>query len=250
MRETDEATDAAASLLIQARRDNRLIERWPADLRPTDTESAYAIQRAVAAALGPVTGWKVGLPAPGATPECAPVFAPLIHPSGAVLTPPPGALALEIEFAFRLTKPLPALGRDYDAAAVADALAFVPLIEIIGGRFHDPAALGPAEKLADNAANVGFVVGEPVADWRGLDFHRQRVTLDIGGVRAQTALGGPGDPLALTVWLANFLAARDGGLRQGDIVTTGSLQGATPITPPNHARGDWGDWGAVEVRFG
>ena len=39
------------------------------------------------------------------------------------------------------------------------------------------------------------------------------------------------------------------GLAAGDIVTTGSLQGATPAAPGTRAVGNWGRWGRVMVNI-
>jgi 2-keto-4-pentenoate hydratase len=245
------ARDAAA-LLLGVEQDGRLLDRLPEACRPGSVADAYAIQDLVIGALGPIGGWKVGMGSPDAEPSCAPVPASRILASGAAFDPArhPG-FALEIEFAFRLRRDLPARSTQYGYDEIAASVDFVPLIELIGGRFRDRGALSAFEQLADANGNDAFIVGTPVEAWRGTDFRARRVELAIDGRVVQSALGThpAGDPLLLVVWQANHAATRSAGLKRGDVVTTGSLQGATPIAAGRHAAGDWGPLGRVEVFF-
>ncbi len=50
----------AAELQLQARRALVPIVDLPIELRPRTLEEAYALQDVVAAAMGPIGGWKVG----------------------------------------------------------------------------------------------------------------------------------------------------------------------------------------------
>ena len=60
--------EAAANLLLDARRTNTPIADLPEALRPTNLEEVYAIQDAIAEAYGEIGGWKIGAPTPEATP--------------------------------------------------------------------------------------------------------------------------------------------------------------------------------------
>ena len=245
------ARDAAA-LLLDATQGGRLLDRLPETCRPASAADAYAIQDLVIAAQGPIGGWKVGMGSPDAEPSCAPVPLTRLLASGVQLDPArhPG-LAVEIEFAFRLRCDLPARSEPYRYDEIAASVDFVPLIELVGGRFRDRSALTGFEQLADANGNDAFILGAPVEGWRGTDFVKQRVELAIDGQVVQSALGThpAGDPLRLVVWQAGHAAARAGGLKRGDIVTTGSLQGATPIAGGSRVTGDWGELGRVEVFF-
>lgn len=243
------ARDAAARV-IAAHTSRQPIDRLPVACRPASVAEAYAIQDEVIRALGPVGGWKVGVSDPDAEPSCAPVCRDVILPSGADLDAARyHGLALEIEFAFRLRRDLPPQETAYRYDEVADAVDFLPLIEVLGSRYRDRTALSAVEQLADANANGAFITGAPVGDWRSLDFRRATVTLAIDGAIVQSACGThpAGDPVRLLVWQANHAAARCGGLKRGDIVTTGSLQGASPIRPGSRAVADWGGWGRVEL---
>lgn len=244
------AARQAAALLVAAHRSGEPLDRLPEACRPADIAAAYAIQDEVTALRGPIGGWKVGMGSPTDAPSCAPVYRDVILNSGALLDPRRyRGLALEIEFAFRLRRDLPQRGSKYGYDEVAASVDFLPLIEVIGSRYRDRTALPQAEQLADANGNGAFILGTPVEDWRGLDFRGQRATLEIDGAVVQSALDThpAGDPMKLVLWQANHAAARCGGLKAGDIVTTGSLQGATPAAAGSHAIGNWGRWGRVTI---
>ena len=247
---TDHALEAA-QLLIAAHRSGQPIERLPEPLRPLTIEDAYAIQDHVSAALGRVTAWKVGQGGPTGPISLAPIYADKVHVSGvtldaATLHQP----ALEIEFAFRIGQDLPARPQPYSHDEVLAAIeGFCPCIEVLGSRFKDRTGFAAAENLADGNANGALVYAGPLADWSGLDFATQKVELTIDGNVAQTAVGThpAGDPVKLVVWTANHLMARTGGLKRGDVVTTGSLDGATPVGPGSSGVATYGAFGRVEV---
>jgi 2-keto-4-pentenoate hydratase len=238
------ARDAAA-LLIEAERSRRPIDGLPDACRPSSAAEAYLIQDEITRLSPPIIGWKVGSGGPGSEFSCAPVYRDRLFPSGTTLDR--SGVALEVEFAFRLLCDLPAGLGIASSSEIARTLEFVPLIEAIASRYRDPGAASRFEQLADSNGNAAFILGEPVAAWQDLDFRRQRVELAIDGAIVQSALGTHplGDPMPLVVWLADHVAARCGGLKSGDIVTTGSLQGATPIARGSNAVGSWGRWGRV-----
>jgi 2-keto-4-pentenoate hydratase len=244
------AAREAAALLIEAHHSRRPIDRLPESCRPATLAEAYAIQDEVTRVLGPIGGWKVGMGSPDAEPSCAPVYRDAILAAGALLDPTRyHGLALEVEFAFRLRRDLPPCAGGYTYDEVAAAVDFMPLIEVIGSRYRDRTDLSAAEQLADANGNGALILGAPVADWRDLDFRTERVELAIDGKIVQSACGThpAGDPVRLVLWQAEHAASRVGGLKAGDIVTTGSLQGATPIAAGSRAVGNWGRWGRIDL---
>ena len=247
---TDHALEAAR-LLIEAHRTGRPIDRLPEALRPVTIEDAYAIQDHVTAALGAIGAWKVGQGGPTGPISIAPIYADRVHASGVELDPAKlhGA-ALEIEFAFRMKQDLPARAQPYSYDEVLAAIeGFCPCIEVLGSRFKDRTGFAAAENLADGNANGALVYAGPLADWRTLDFTTQKVELAIDGTVVQSPVGThpAGDPVKLVVWTANHLATRTGGLKRGDVVTTGSLDGATPVGPGSRGVATYGAFGRVEV---
>ncbi len=250
---SDQAARQAAELLVAARRSGRRLDGLPAALKPADQAAAFAIQDAVMALLGERPGgWKVATP-PGAPATCAPLFGSLIHPSPLAI---PAAqvplLGVEGEIAVRLGRDLPPRDNPYertDLLAAIDGVA--PAIEIVDTRLADFLKQAPHDKLADNIGNGAFVHGAPVADWRGLDLSALRVRLELAGRTLVDKVGGcpSGDPVVAVVWLANHLTGRCGGLKAGQIVTTGSCVGMPFAKPGDTAIATFDGLGAAQVTF-
>src|SRR4051812_36673875 len=93
--------EAAADLLVAARREQRLLDvRRPG---PRSLDDAYRVQDEVSRRLGPIVGWKVGAKGPDAVPTAAPL------PTGLVRKSPQdwpaaafGMIGIEAEIAFRM----------------------------------------------------------------------------------------------------------------------------------------------------
>jgi 2-keto-4-pentenoate hydratase len=244
----------AAQLLIGARSTCKPLPGFPEALRPQSNEDSFAVQDAVLAVLGPAGGWKTGAGSPTATPNIAPLFATLVAPSPARLGGPPlfGEVLIEVEFAFRIGKDLPGLDRPYGRADLVEAIdAFCPAIEVVMSRFEDRPSMDPFSLLADNFSNGFFVYGTPIANWRQIDFAAQHIDLSIGGKQLLSIVPQhpAHDPLYPVVWSANHLAARRGGFRKGEFVTTGTLTGVLPILPGQTATADFGPLGRVEFTY-
>ena len=250
---SDTAVRQAAELLVAARRSRRPLDGLPGALRPADAAAAFAIQDDVMALLGErAGGWKVGL-TPGAPATCAPLFASLIHPSPLAI---PAAevplLGVEAEIAVRLGRDLPPREKPYARADVLAAIdAVAPAIEIVDSRLTGFLKAAPMDKLADNVGNGAFVHGAPVADWRSLDLSALRVRLELGGKTLVDKVGGcpSGDPLVAVAWLANHLTGRCGGLKAGQIVTTGSCVGMPFAKSGDTAIASFDGLGAAQVTF-
>jgi 2-keto-4-pentenoate hydratase len=250
---TDPAIQQAAALLVAARRQRRTLDGLPPGLRPSSTEAAFAIQDEVMALLGErAGGWKVGL-APGAAPSCAPMFASLIHESPLEI---PAAdvplLGVEAEIAVRLGHDLPPRAAPYGRDDVLAAIDTVcPAIEIVDSRLREFLKSSPDDKLADNVGNGGFVYGAPIAAWRALDLSALRVRFELAGKQLVDKIGGcpSGDPIIAVVWLANHLTGRCGGLKAGQIVTTGSCIGMPFAKPGDQAVATFDQLGTVRVTF-
>ncbi len=212
----------AARLLLTARRKERL-QALPDAMRPRDEADAYAIQRAIMAELGPIGGWKVGSPRPDGPVNCAPL------PASGVMNSPghaasAGLRGVEAEIGVRFTHDLPPRDAPYTEAEVRAAIGSAhPIIEVLDSRFTDPDTLDPLTMLADSLSHAGLVVGPAIAGWEGIDFATETVRVMVNGTAIKTRTGNPaGDMLRLLVWMANTGARWAGGLRAGQVVTTGS----------------------------
>ncbi len=256
------ATDRAAALLLAARREKKALDSLPEEMRPADTDAAYSIQDAHVAGLdGAVVGWKVGATNAAAQamlnhaePFYGRLLAPAVHESPAGIEAADlFGRGIEVEFAFRLGRDLPASGAPYDRDAVAGAVAAVhPAIEIVDSRFSGGLRAGGLALIADNGAQGAFVLGGGVEDWRGLDLATLRTELWMNHEKVSEGSGANvlGHPLAALVWLANERAARGGGLGAGEIVSTGSTCAALGFAEAGDtAEGRFAGLGSVSVSF-
>ncbi len=223
---------AFAEALLDARRRGVPAACEAQDL-PRDAAEGYAVQALVARRQGAeIAGWKVAL-ADG-TPVAAPLLGPLLPP-GHRLTGGSGPDAIEVEIAFRLCRDLPPRAGGYVRDEVISAVGGVLIgIEIVASRLAEGATAPFPAFLADNLGNGGFVAGEPVplASLDGLPDLPCRVSRD--GTVIHDATGGhpARDPLAPLLAWANAPCDALGGLRAGQIVTTGSLVGLLHCARP------------------
>jgi 2-keto-4-pentenoate hydratase len=245
----------AAEILLQARRELKPIHDLPKELRPHSLDEAYALQDIVALAMGPVGGWKIGAPAPDATPLFSPM--PLwggFAASGDLLRNSLRRLrGVEAEIAFVLGRDLPTREEPYSTEEVVDAIASAhPAIELLESAFFDPDQAERLSVIGDLQMNGGFVYGPAVSNWRSIDLTRESVAVAIdGGVRFEgTASNSAGtDLLRLVTWLANEGGARTAGLQAGDWITTGSWSGKDFATQGSVADVRFSNFGAVSARF-
>ena len=248
--------DEAARHLLAARRGRQPGPRVPDACRPRDLEDALAIQRRLQDLLGVATGgWKCSLPTGERAISCAAVFAPTIartSPCPAIAQG--GIVRIEPEVAFVLGGDLPRRAAPYSEAEVRAAIAETRLVlELLGSRYADPAAASFPELLADQVSNQGLFIGPALPDALSLPLEAFAIVVAgaEGTLHHRDGHHPDGHPLRPLVWLANFLAARAevGGLKAGQIVTTGSYAGAldVPLKTPLLVR--FGDLGEIRVEL-
>jgi len=243
----------AANTLLNARRTATPIDDLPADLQPVSLEEAYAVQDILAEVYGPIGGWKVGAPPPEATPIFAPMPLAWIAASDSTLA---GATwryrGLEAEIAFLIGEDLPPRAAPYTMEEAVAAIASChPAIEVLESGLTDPAAAARFSMLADLQMHGGFVYGPAVADWQSLDFAKESVSLAVDGVVRveRTGSNTSGNLMRLLPWLANEGAARTGGLKRGDWITTGSWTGNVQAAAGADVHVKFATAGAVRLRF-
>jgi 2-keto-4-pentenoate hydratase len=243
----------AVEFLLAARHSGRRLTALPDEARPRTVGAAYAIQDAVASKLGAIGGWKVGAKSASAEPTCAPLPATLILQSPQRFAA--GRFAhngVEAELAFTLSHDLPPRPQPYCVADLETSVATVhPAIEIVDSRFVDLGAVDALSVLADFQSNGALVVGNGVALPHAFESSTQGVALDIDGVRVVESRGSnpAGDVLSLLAWLANHAAARNGGLRRGDLVTTGSWTGMRFVASGTRVEAAFAGIGGVDIGF-
>lgn len=226
--------------LVDAHRTGRRFA--PSGAVPRDAEDAYAVQRAVMERIGPPAAWKVARK-PGTAPIMAPIARAQVHGTGATVAfgrPVGVELEVALEAVARIPKGTPA---DRLAALVRPR----PAIELVDARVEGPLAEDPFVKLADQQACGALVLGPP-APWDGADLGTVAARLLCGGEAvldgAATVPGGS----ALGA-LAALLELSEDGLRAGEVVITGSLNGLPRFGPGTAVRGEIDGLGTVAAEI-
>jgi 2-keto-4-pentenoate hydratase len=203
----------------------------PADaLDPTLTQDeAYAVQAGVAASLGwfphGPAAWKVG---GTSVISAAPLPQVLSSPATWPGVGPQGVL-IEAELAFRLAR-APEGPEDILASLGTVGAS----IELIGTRLADGLKAPAAWKLADQGVHAGLVMGpeQPFATCASFtteDWRQQACQIRVNGQPVQQTRGSHPSvsPLTTLSWLVDHAATHTGGLRAGDLITTGAWAIAT-----------------------
>lgn len=230
-------TDFAGALAKAHAADEPAVEFQKLGALPATVHEGMAVQAEVAQQLGAsVAGWKVGA-GPERIPDGAPLYAHLVQESGASFpVRKSGLWGVEPEIGVRLKSDLPPRAdASYTREEIAEAVGAVFAgIEIVASRLIDFKAAPYPAFLADNIGNAGYIVGREVEDWRGLDLSQLHATLTVGGETVLDAAGGHpyGDPLAPLLNYANAQCDGLGGLKAGQIITTGSLCGLVAVIRP------------------
>jgi 2-oxo-hept-3-ene-1,7-dioate hydratase len=131
-----------------------------------------------------------------------------------------------------------------------------PALEILDTRVvrKDPqtgALRSVCDTIADNAANGGIVMGEPVHDFRDIDLRFVGAITSRDGEVEETGLGAGvlGDPLVSMAWLVERLAAYGERIEAGQIVLSGSFIRPVEAPPGSNIVGDYGPFGRVSCSF-
>jgi 2-keto-4-pentenoate hydratase len=248
-----EITAAGAALLAARASHTRMdVNKQPA--MPSGVADAYAIQAIVAAASGAIGAWKIGAPAPHAQASYAPLAHSGVCASGITLADGGHRMrGIEVEVAYRLAKDLPPRSAPYTADEVADAIdAALPIIEVVETRLSDRTAADGMWALADNQSHGELVLGQPVGAWQDLSLDKVAVLLRFDNeiIIDRLCHNAGGRPFDMVLRLANLCGDHCGGLRAGQIVTTGSLMGLELAPAGAMVSATIAGVGTVEVGFG
>lgn len=257
---TPQDADKAAELLVAARKQAHPVQGLDGALIAETIDDAYAVQAAIAKRQGGPAGWKIMAVVPSQRealkidrPIAAPLFksyiteGPAQFPARSFIQP-----MLECEFDYILGRDLPTRSTPYTADEVLAAVdALRPAIEVVDSRVGrgKPTPL----MLSDCFANGFLVLGKVCTDWRGLDLLDHKISLKVDGREIATGTGNSipgGGPMHALTTLANNPPPWAGGLKAGQIVTTGSCTGMPPLGNGREVVADFGSLGDVRIAFG
>ena len=264
--ERSRALARAAELLWSAWQQGTVIESLPSELRPLTRAEGYQVQAAIEArSSSSLAGWKVAATSLAgqrhiqvAGPIAGRLLRERMHPSGSRLSLARNRMAVaEPEFAFRMGRDIAPRASAYSRVEVMGATADLhPAIEAPDSRFAEFTSAGEAQIIADNACAHEFVLGDPTPhDWRVIDLSTHRVHGQVSGPTRRYAREGSGaavlgNPLDALVWLVNELSSLGITLHRDQVVTTGACIVPLEVQPGDHVLADFGELGAVSVRFG
>jgi 2-keto-4-pentenoate hydratase len=141
---------------------------------------------------------------------------------------------VECEFAFRLTRELPAGSGPVTRGEIAGSLTFHPAFELAASRFAPGTGNRAAttfDGIADNGSGGAAVLGAAVESWQALPFETMEIDARIDDSPPIQIYGGAyrRDPAEITAETFSDLRARGVPLPVGTVVLTGSLSLPTPV---------------------
>jgi 2-keto-4-pentenoate hydratase len=255
------AIAAASRLLVAHWEAGTRLAALPPALRPATREEGYAIQAELMAHTArPLFGWKIAATSAAGQhhvrvdgPLAGRLLAERVIPDGASVSLATSLMrCLEVEFAFRMGRPLPPRAGGYGTDEVMAAVeALHPAIELPDSRFEDFAAVGAPQLIADDACASLFLLG-PAAEpgWRALDLMEHPAHARwAGGTRIGRGGNALGDPRLALAWLVNELSALGIGLAAGEVVTTGTCLAPVEVAPGDEVWAGLDGMGELHVRF-
>ena len=245
--------EEAARLLLAARASGEPLDTTTLDWRIESAEESYAVQALVLEELGPAVAWKVGARSPEQTPTYAPLPSDGVRTSPVALPPAERGLGIEVEIGYRLAVGLPPRAAAYERNDIIAAVgAMLLVVEYVESRLLDRVAAGTWWSLADFQLHGALALGAADGDWRAVDLSDINVRLAYDGkvVVDRAGRNAAGDTLGLVVKLANLAGDHGGGLRAGQVITTGSLMGIEPVPAGAKVEAEVTGLGAVAIQFG
>lgn len=226
--------------LAKARGEQSQLELAPyAEIATLD--DAYAMQTlATNAYSSPRIGYKVGATNEGVQKlfACdAPFYGPMFEAErfapGHKFPLVPGLLGGEAEFAFQIATDFP-VDKDLSPNDLAEFIASVNIaVELVGRRTLGQGLPPLHAAIADFGANVAFIEGPSIADWKKLDLAEVAVSAKTNGEETNAGTGAAvlGHPLNSLLWMHNSLRAIGNGLKAGEWVSTGTCLGVIKAVP-------------------
>jgi 2-keto-4-pentenoate hydratase len=228
--------------------------------RPGEAVDAYAVQDQVTALFDShIVGWKLGATNAKTLellgfqrPFVGSLLAAHFHDGNSALAVfPEHGPALETEFLVTLAADLPARSEPYtDAEVMAAVDSVCPAFEVVGCRVDDGFSAAGLLLIADSAANVAVIPGEPGQDWRKADLSDHPLRVEVNGVEVASGSSNLlmwGNPFGAVAYLAGHPQAAERGLRAGDRIMTGTCGGLLPLASGDEASADFGMLGSVRL---
>jgi 2-keto-4-pentenoate hydratase len=156
---------------------------------------------------------------------------------------------VEAEVAFIMGRDLVGLSPTWSEflACISHVL---PAIEIVDSAINDW-KITLVDTVADNASSALFVLGNQPVALGSLQLADVAMTMTKNGEQVSSGSGAAclGHPLRAAYWLAQTMAAREQGLRAGEVILSGALGPMVPVAAGDLIEADVGSLGRVSCRM-
>jgi len=247
----------AAKILVERRIYGVQSDRLPESCRPTDIDSALAIQQAVSehwcsSQDDSIGAWKCSLPAADKI-VIAPIYTRTIDSIPPVaIWPKQQKARIEPELAFFFGSDLPPRLDAYTPAEIDAAIVRTHLaLELINSRYAEPATCSFPEMLADGLVNQGLFIGPEIDAEQARIASEFAITLECAnGERSVYAGRHPNIyPRAPLYWLVEFLRQQGQGIIAGQAVITGSFAGVIEVPLDTQIAIHYAELGTLQLSF-
>lgn len=229
------------------------------NLIPSTIDTAMAVQALAVGTIGKdVAGWKLGLN------NGRPVAAPLLDlydevQDSTLTVPKPSAVGIEIEVCFVLAEDLPVLplGESYTREKILKVIESINLgAEFVSYRLTEENRVPFPLFLADRLANHSFVLGPAINPSYVQALAVQDASLPPLMVEAEDGVlfgaipvHPQMDPVAPLLAYANAQNDHLGGLKRGQVITTGSLCGMIRLGEATRISARWDGIGEMDIQL-
>jgi 2-keto-4-pentenoate hydratase len=253
--------EQAAAQLLEAEKNRQPINQLTETYPDFSIEDAYAVQQQVKArkleSNARIIGRKIGLTSLAMQnalgvhePDFGSLYENMLLPEGSAI-PYEQFLQpkVEAELAFIMKKDLKGPGVHFQDVLQATSY-IVPAFEIIDSRVRDW-KIRIEDTIADNASSGALVLGSRGINVEDVNLRLVGLVLERNGQVVDTAAGAAvlGHPAAAVAWLCNKLSQFGEGLKEGDIILSGSFTKAYEVKPGDVYSAHFNQIGSVQVGF-
>lgn len=220
---------------------------------------AYEIQNMVEAKLGPRVGWKIGKSSDGKSFVRAPMFKKTTFIGSASINRSDfNRCLVESELAIVFKIAMPKKKSPYTLDEINTNIQSINAgIEICDSRLLHWPDCDAIWQLADGLTHGGYVLGSGIRKNLNVDQIKQgafKITIGEKNKPARIILQNTRehpfkDPNPLFLWLVNELNSLGDQINAGDIITTGSFSGSTPVNAGEITTVEFNEIGKVELTF-
>ena len=254
-----------ANWLAQVDKARAVVGRWPAQFETDDERLAYKVQDAFLkkqmVKQGPLAGYKIALTSPQILAQTGlkgPVYGPIrrkrvFHDKARIRADRWTRLGVELEIILITDREVPApkiepYDRETIAPFVGEARAGFELIEDRGADYTKLSLNG---LIMDVGWNGGSLISKHNKNWRNLDLGNLNGTIYFDGQEVRAGHSGDvlGHPLNALAWLANKLGEHGKTLKEGMIVSSGSMVACQFVPPGSTAVGKIEGLGEVSLKY-